>query len=326
MSVTTPPPVMPYQPSAARGFDRWTPPPEVTGHTGTPIPPETWFFCPPPAEIGQVSSAWSNMTWGKPPPPRWLYFGIPIALALAAVFTLILINGPRLAEPVAIGCGLGVFALILLLCYFINWFTPTCTYVGSEGAARFKIKMRGNKPTSAPVLDTLMFPAATEVRTRQVHKFVNGAYTGTSYTYVWSDGYGRRVYKLTGTHRGHTNFPKPKDPYCYAHAAEVAFSVYLLQHAQTALDQYGFLHFNISGADYVRVGPGFIETHMRGETMRVTADEIKSLQLNQGAFRIVHKDAKWYSRAGKFTFQYGSIANAKLFLLALEKLVGYRFN
>jgi hypothetical protein len=64
---------------------------------------------------------------------------------------------------------------------------------------------------------------------------------------------------------------------------------------------------------------------MRGETARFAAEDIKSLSLDQGFFRVVHHDAKWYSRAGKFSFEYGSIANARLFLIALEKLMGYQF-
>ena len=42
-------------------------------------------------------------------------------------------------------------------------------------------------------------------------------------------------------------------------------------------------------------------------------------------FQFKHKDAKWYKLSGKYSFQYGSMANAKVFLLALEKLVGYQW-
>ena len=40
-----------------------------------------------------------------------------------------------------------------------------------------------------------------------------------------------------------------------------------------------------------------------------------------GQFRIVHKDAKWFSRAGKFGFDYGRMANGKVFFL-----MGYRWD
>lgn len=45
----------------------------------------------------------------------------------------------------------------------------------------------------------------------------------------------------------------------------------------------------------------------------------------QGQFHIHHKDARWFSSKGKFNFSYATMANARLFLLAMEKLTGYRF-
>lgn len=45
-----------------------------------------------------------------------------------------------------------------------------------------------------------------------------------------------------------------------------------------------------------------------------------------GEFSFKYKDARWYSREGKYKFPYASIANAKVFLLACDKLLGCQFS
>ena len=54
------------------------------------------------------------------------------------------------------------------------------------------------------------------------------------------------------------------------------------------------------------------------------------ISLSGGELTVRHKDAKpgflGFGRSGIFTFTYASIANARVFFLALEKLMGYRFS
>ena len=90
------------------------------------------------------------------------------------------------------------------------------------------------------------------------------------------------------------------------------------------MEQQGFLQFNLSKNDFVRVGPGVLEFAMKGELSRVTAADIKSLNLGQGTFTIKTHEAKWFGSKGKFSFSYATMANARLFLIALERLLGYR--
>lgn len=75
--------------------------------------------------------------------------------------------------------------------------------------------------------------------------------------------------------------------------------------------------------DAVRVGPGFMEFCFKGSTERVPVDAIKSLSVNNGVFAIHTNDAKWFSSKGKFSFEYGRLGNAHMFIFALEQLLGY---
>ena len=59
---------------------------------------------------------------------------------------------------------------------------------------------------------------------------------------------------------------------------------------------------------------------------RVTRADIKTLTVHDGTFEIETHDARWFSRKGRFQFEYGSMGNARLFLHALEHLAGYVFN
>jgi hypothetical protein len=75
----------------------------------------------------------------------------------------------------------------------------------------------------------------------------------------------------------------------------------------------------------VRVGPGFLELFFGGQTTRLTQADIKSVSINNGWFYLTTHDAKWFSSKGKFSFAYGEISNAQMFLICLEKLMGYSF-
>jgi hypothetical protein len=189
--------------------------------------------------------------------------------------------------------------------------------------ARFQL--RGSRD-SQPKADVLLFKDVAELRASQTRQFINGVYAGTAYDYRWTDGAGGRLLKLTGTHRGKNGPPKPFDPFHYASAGEVAWSIHYLARAQEQLEREGSIAFRVDNKRVVRVGPGFIEFHFGGEPVRVTREEIGGVTLGQGTFAFKHKDAKWYSRAGKFNFQYGSMANGKVFFLALDKLMGYRWD
>ena len=136
----------------------------------------------------------------------------------------------------------------------------------------------------------------------------------------------REHLKLTGTHRGKDGPPKPFDPFHFAASGEIAWSLHYLARAQAQLEREGSIPFRVDAKRVVRVGPGFMEFHFGGEPVRLTPADIAAVNLSQGTFSFKGVDAKWYSRAGKYNFNYGSMANGKVFFLALEKLMGYRWD
>jgi hypothetical protein len=307
---------------------RWDPPPGVVDHSGRPIPDAADFFHPPPAEIGEVVKASTTLKKGQRPYSTggrlFLVSMTGLLGALLGVF-FVLAAGLR--------AGLGQLLIPLLLgglCAALGAlptrFRHRCSYVGRRGVTRFVCA--GGRDYLARQ-EIFLFEDAAELRTAQTRHYVNGVYTGTVYTYTWSGRDGSKRYVLSGRYNSRSGNPPAKDPFHFAVAAEVAWSVFLLDLAQDELETFGALQFNLGGADRVRVGPGFIEMHLRGRTERIEAADIGGISLQDGAFTVKHREARrgflGFGSSGYFSFPYSQMANARLFFLALDRLLGLRF-
>ena len=204
---------------------------------------------------------------------------------------------------------------------FATRFKGTCSYVGQHGVARAFIE---KNPAAPPQTDLLLFAQATELHASQTRHFVNGMYTGTLYEYTWNDASGTRLYRLKGKYQGKKKPPKPGDPFHFARAAEMAWSQHFLS-AEEHLKTEGSIPFRVDRDRWVRVGRGFMEFHFDSNPVVVTKEEIAKVTLGGGRFAFKHKDATWLSREGKYNFKYGAMANGQVFLLALDRLMGYRW-
>jgi hypothetical protein len=293
-------------------------------HSGKPQRFTADFFVQPPVEIGQILSAESTLKYGAREMPLWARAGIALAVA-AAIMTggYFLSRGAvRTVKTDLNNLGI-VFAILSLpVSWYLTRFRRSCSYVGNAGVARFTLSGRRTK---TPVGEVLLFSKATELRVAQTRHSVNGMYSHTSYNYFWSDASGL-LFRCTGKHKGNKGAPKQGDPWHFARAAEIAWSDHLLGSLQARLAAEGSIPFRVDNNRWVRVGPGFLEFHFGETPVRVTREEIAGVSLGSGEFSFKHKDAKWYSSAGKFKFKYGTMANAQLFLVALDRLMGYRWS
>lgn len=304
----------------------WTPPEGVTNHAGGPVAPDALFFEPPPPEIGTPVSAHSTVTATKTGRTKGFRLGLALftgALvgvtadwAYERVFTdqapTAMIGWPWLAAGVIIGA----------LTFVLTASHPTVTYAGTHGVA--KIRRRGGLG-GAPEADIFPFSEASELRTSQTRQYYNGVYTGTAYHFTWSNFAGGTRFRLHGSYRDKSGWPKDKDPFHFALAAEHAWTNHLASQIQTELQGQGHVQFNLIKNQWIRLGPGFIEIFLGKEAERLTVDDIKELTVNSGTFIIRDREAKRFSRQGVFKFSYANLANAKLFLIALDHFLGYRF-
>jgi hypothetical protein len=302
----------------------WQPPADVVGHNGAPVDASREYFQSPPAEIGELLTAHSTLRRGQQPFPLAARLVLVLGLPVAIVFTFSYLadNASRRNRDGIMILGWSLAVIALLIAWLKTRFKHTCSFVGARGVARYTLKGgRANPPAS----EVFLFERAEELRTGQTRQFYNGVYTGTTYDFGWTDAGGRRVFRLNGNYHSKEGNPKPDSPFWLAAAAERAWNMNEVERMQQQLEQHGFVQFGIGSGDFVRVGPGFFEFGWKGELARINVEEIKTLSLSDGQFRIHHKDAGWFSRKGKFNFQYSDMANARLFLLAIEKLCGYTF-
>lgn len=303
----------------------WLPEGAVTLHNGEAMPADMVFFAPPPAQIGKVFSAFSSLRPAdRPRSPMAKSITaavIFVSLALLAEFTLVAQAGPREKGQVRMVVYI-VAAVAGALSMVIKPFRRECTYVGELGLARFTL----HKSLEAdPKAECIEFKALSNVRSQQTRNYYNSVYTGTSYTYTWRDHDGKPAFTINGNYRSEQGTPKAHDNYWFALAAEASWSGFISNAMQAELDREGFVHFDVNKNDWVRIGPGFMEFCFRGNTDRIEADQIKALSLDGGHFTIKTHDAKWFSKKGTFRFDYSQMTNAKMFIFALEKLMGYQF-
>jgi hypothetical protein len=296
----------------------------VPDHRGQPRPAEFDLFADPPAAIGAVLSAESTLKKGRQEmstPLRALIAVIPAA-AVAGVVLRYAYEAVAPVRAVPTTVAAVFFVAIAGTAMYLTRFAHRCTYVGEDGL--FKAELKGRRD-ARPTTEMMLFRDVAALKAPQTRHYHNGIYTGTNYEFRWIDAAGLRRFRLSGTHRGQHGPPKAFDAFHFAAAAEIAWSIHYLARAQAQLEREGSIAFPVDSKRTVRVGPGFLEFHFGDEPVRFRAEEIGSVSLNDGSFSFKHRDAKWFSRVGKFSFQYGQMANGKVFFLALEKLMGYRW-
>ena len=298
---------------------------EVTLLNGDPIPDTMDFPVDPPAEIGPVRSAYSTCVVGKPlrsNAKRWIGIGLSFLIPAAGMCIAILMSGGKDAKLV--GGVIGVFTGLViasLVLYFTRGNNRTA-FVGELGMAQYTF---GSSRDIIKRTELFEFQNAIDLFTHSAKQFINGIYTGTTYNFEWKNAEGQRVYRLAGTYSSQKGNPKAKDPYHFANAAEVTWTMFLKDAINIELKEQGAVHFKVNKKDWVKVGPGFLEFHFKNKTARLDVQDIKDLRVGNGQFAIKSRDAGWLGGKGKYGFAYGKMANARLFLMCLEQLCGYSF-
>jgi hypothetical protein len=300
----------------------WFPGKDVTLHTGEAIPQERDFFAAPPPEIGAIISADTSLTRAKQPLPIVQRLGISAILGSIVGLGIMLAGQLGEFDPTfwMLLFGLGFAAPIY---FFFTKFEHTCSYVGTSGIARYRLK--GNR-TNKPTLEMLCFRDAMNLITKSTRNYFNYIYAGTSYSFIWSKSTGR-PYQVQGRYHDEKGWPERHHEWHFLRAAEQIWSNYKLESANLELKQKGYVEFPMSGnPQAVRIGSGFMEFVERsGNAQRVEVADMKDIRLASGVFQFSHKDARWWSGRGRYVFNYANIPNAQLFLICLDSLAGIRW-
>ncbi|MFO0969036.1 MAG: hypothetical protein U0793_26075 [Gemmataceae bacterium] len=293
----------------------------LVNHAGEPLPEDDDFFVAAPSEVGRVLSGRTTLKEWKNPWswPARLAFLLPVLVGCLVILVVLVIHNPVLSWivlPIMAGWALIVFAL--------TRFSHTCNYVGTQGVAVFRCGGHRQRITKR---DIFLFQDAVELRTGQTNMYYNGVYTGTSYNFTWYDDEGKKAYDLSGQYWTTKNLPPAKSPFRFALAAEAAWSGYLAENIdQLLVDQSGLLYFSIGKKDWIRLGNGLVRLSKGGTVVELEADQIHTIGINQGVVSITEVGGKqgWFSSKGVHSFAYKDLGNARFFLFALHKLVGFK--
>jgi hypothetical protein len=296
--------------------------PEVLHHNGDSLPGDLEFFVTPPPEIGPVLTASSSLSRGVHPRPAASRANLALLLgggALLLTVLLVVAVRPRAAAPYIVlpaitgllGAGIAVFA---------THFRQRCSYVGREGVARFVCAGDTDRLVLAEVF---LFRDATELRTSQLRHYVNGAYTGTNYTFTWTDVAGQTRYVLQGRYHSAEGTPKAKDPFHFARSAEMAWSGYLLPDAVRQLDMGGEVLFLLNRGNWIRLGRDGLRFSDGGQEDTWDARDLSGVNLKDGVVYVRRHDARegWFSSNGVLKFDFQSMGNTQLFFFLVERVL-----
>jgi hypothetical protein len=209
-----------------------------------------------------------------------------------------------------------------LLALYLTSFSHTVSYVGEEGVARYCCS--GTRDTVNKT-EVFQFRDATHLRTSTTHHYNRGSYQYTSYKYTWTDVGGRPRHEISGTHNSRQSTPPSTHPFHYARAAELAWTLYLMEQAHRQIDLAGGVSFPLKGRQSIRICPGLIVFNLKDdEPIEWEAEEVGDAVIQQGVVKIKRVDAQegWFSSTGVVKFPFDQLANAQLFFHLLEKYIG----
>jgi len=314
----------------------WTPPPGVTEHTGEPLSAEYDFSTSPPADIGEVKSAYSSVKKGPKLNTRPARIrAAAIAAAVGVGVAIGLEGAARLLSTLAFEThiprpfwALLPGALLAMLFWRLTRSSGTCNFVGSAGCAGFAGAASGGKFIRHRVL---RFKDAEGLAVSVTRHFRQTEYTYTEFSFRWFPPLGEKpCFDIAGSHGANLEIPPTGNYYNYGRAAEAAWCEYLVPHMDAELAQTGYIRFFAGNKRWVRLGRGFMEIEEAdGTVYRSEAAEIGSVKMQSGSLYLTRKEGApgffgKLGESGSFYFDLSTVRNSRLFLLALEKLLGQK--
>jgi len=302
-------------------------------HAGKLIVADDDFFHEAPPEIGRLYSASTTLKSNWQPKPLGIRFSITGAV-FAACCTLVFVATLTIqvklvrlpADDVSFQLSMSALAGVIgaAIAFWFTRFRHMCTFVGTKGVAQFYCQGDRDRIVSAKLF---VFTDAVLLRIGQTRHYYNGLYTGTQYSFTWTNERGEIVYQQTGKYKSEVGTPEPGNCYHLALMAENAWTMHLLRDVDRILSNNERLFFALKGGDFVEMGQGIFVLMQGGKTIAFRADQIEKMTIGNGVVTIWEVGAQtgWFVNKGVHQFMYHDLGNARFFLIAAEKLLGIRF-
>lgn len=313
-------------------------PEKIPNHGGEEVNSKFQFFGEPPAEIGTLLTAQSNLKKhaAGATPGRRLGKSLLALVILAIIATAIgvAISYPALqttsftsAEYYKIfweSSAVLYFILVILLglptaIVIYAKSKQSCTYVGEKGT--YEVNYGASKGK------LFTFDSAEEIRVGRTEQYYNGVYSGTNYNYHWRTGNGRRVHAIKGQYRQRNGIPKKlSDPFYYAESASGSWNNFCFENMRAKLNNGESVTFN-TGTTLVRIGLEQFSIVHKKKQLDWSISDIEGVQVNQGIISIFnskHADMGYFAKMfgqGIVSFPYASTPNAQILLMLLDGMI-----
>lgn len=316
-------------------------------HDGQPLPPDDDYPVSPDGSIGRVISSATNRTrtgWkAMGAQERGLFIALPI---LAFIFggMVGLIGMQELIRSIAMrgypelmvyetplmwigGLGGAVIPTVVLLAILWAFRKHRASWVGTDGIQRWEKGLFGASST------VLRFADAATLTTQRIRQFVNGAYSGTLYTYTWWGPGNTKLLVLNGSFRepgvaliARDKRPPAHDPINFAEAAEKAWSRHKIARLDQEIRTSGVATFQ-NGATTLRIGRGFIEISANGKSERIERTQIATATVQQGVVTLKRQGATegWFTSDGVYKLPVANMPDFMVFLMLFEEMLQLRF-
>jgi len=304
-------------------------------HGGLWLPADAEFLAPPPQEIGEVLSAYTNRRLAEKPWPLWMAILVPLlGIILTAGVAIVLFIAMPHKFTAYIVAGLGVIVWLSLIGLVMKRHAHRSTYVGRDGIARFRAW--GPRRCRQEIL---LFGEACALHTSVLDHYEGFlVYTHTTYEYEWRDQSGRLMFRISGQQNDRGGMPPSTNGYHFAQAAEDAWTAYLLPEARRCLDSGEMVYFALktrncwvglsdAAITFCSYEPQTWEAENLG-AVRVERDVVFFQDANGGALcfdsTLENGWSAWdpIDSARQGAFKISSLANSRLFFLLVAERLG----
>ena len=206
-----------------------------------------------------------------------------------------------------------------------------CTFVGENGLHLIRVKGKADRVEADEVL---RFSEARDLRTSLTVSLLGGSYQHHAFDFSWFDQGGKSLFRnqylfhdksLLSDGSGH-----PRDNslgsslYRFGAAAERVWTRLCLGRVNESFKRDGSVEFPLTGGEWLMLGRGTLEVSLGRTQRRFERGELGRVELRGGRWTITpagaHKGV--LGTKGEISFDNWSLANAKVFAVCLEKLLG----
>jgi hypothetical protein len=296
-------------------------------HTGAALEDDREFSEQAPSEIGRVLSAFSTMRRGDS--PKFVKTSITMAqiLCLPLILGSVLLwaFGQRLGDDALFAFfGLVIFGGGAAIYGLIQRRPHECSYVGERGLARFSSRpQKSDRPqfTHGAYAFERFRVLYVEIGTQSY----NGAYAGTTVSFLWRDGDGKLVFRSDASYLSLKDTPNRDNALHFGRAAEKAWTEWVLAKHREEFESSGKTGFPIETGGGIFVSRHGITVRQGKNETELSRDSIKGISVQSGQL-CFHRDGEKGGLFGKgpLTVSYAQVGNAQAFLRLASDVLNIR--